>query len=107
MTYDLIIIGAGPGGYIAAERAGHHGLKTLLIEKEKLLRGTKYLQHVNARVLATQLTDLKLGGRTNNAQLNDLRLSSFEVSNPGPHSQTMKRHSIPQVMHLSELDAME
>jgi len=36
MTYDLIIIGAGPGGYIAAERAGHHGLKVLLIEKNKL-----------------------------------------------------------------------
>ena len=36
MNYDLIIIGAGPGGYIAAERAGHHGLKVLLIEKNKL-----------------------------------------------------------------------
>ena len=36
MRYDLIIIGAGPGGYIAAERAGHHGLKVLLVEKSKL-----------------------------------------------------------------------
>lgn len=34
--FDLIIIGAGPGGYIAAERAGHHGLSVLLIEKNKL-----------------------------------------------------------------------
>ena len=34
--YDLIIIGAGPGGYIAAERAGHKGLKVLLIEKKHL-----------------------------------------------------------------------
>ncbi len=34
--YDLIVIGAGPGGYIAAERAGHEGLKVLLIEKENL-----------------------------------------------------------------------
>ncbi len=32
--YDLIVIGAGPGGYIAAERAGHAGLKVLIIEKE-------------------------------------------------------------------------
>ncbi|MBC8171704.1 MAG: dihydrolipoyl dehydrogenase [Anaerolineae bacterium] len=31
--YDLIIIGAGPGGYIAAERAGAQGKKVLLIEK--------------------------------------------------------------------------
>jgi len=34
--YDLIIIGGGPGGYMAAERAGHAGLKVLLIEKRAL-----------------------------------------------------------------------
>jgi len=31
--FDLIIIGGGPAGYLAAERAGHGGFKTLLIEK--------------------------------------------------------------------------
>src|ERR1035437_1002038 len=31
--FDLIIIGGGPAGYLAAERAGHGGLSTLLIEK--------------------------------------------------------------------------
>ncbi len=34
--YDIIIIGAGPGGYVAAERAGAEGKKVLLIEKHKL-----------------------------------------------------------------------
>lgn len=34
--YDLIVIGGGPGGYMAAERAGHAGLKTLLVEKNAL-----------------------------------------------------------------------
>ena len=34
--YDLIVIGAGPGGYIAAERAGEAGQKVLLIEKDNL-----------------------------------------------------------------------
>ncbi|RKX89210.1 MAG: dihydrolipoyl dehydrogenase, partial [Spirochaetes bacterium] len=34
--FDLIIVGGGPGGYNAAERAGHAGLKTLVIEKETL-----------------------------------------------------------------------
>lgn len=34
--YDLIVIGGGPGGYLAAERAGHAGLKTLIIEKRAL-----------------------------------------------------------------------
>lgn len=33
MLYDLIVIGGGPAGYLAAERAGHAGMKTLLIEK--------------------------------------------------------------------------
>jgi len=34
--YDLIIIGAGPGGYVAAERAGEKGKKVLLIEKSHM-----------------------------------------------------------------------
>lgn len=33
MIYDLIVIGGGPAGYLAAERAGHAGLNTLLIEE--------------------------------------------------------------------------
>ena len=35
-NYDLIVIGGGPGGYLAAERAAHAGLKTLLFEKRSL-----------------------------------------------------------------------
>ncbi len=34
--YDLAIIGGGPGGYVAAERAGAKGLKVILIEKKAL-----------------------------------------------------------------------
>lgn len=34
--YDIIVIGAGPGGYLTAERAGHLGKKVLIIEKEHL-----------------------------------------------------------------------
>ncbi len=33
MIYDLIVIGGGPAGYLAAERAGHEGLQVLLVEK--------------------------------------------------------------------------
>lgn len=40
MKYDLIVIGSGPGGYVAAIRAAQLGLKTACIEKEKALGGT-------------------------------------------------------------------
>jgi dihydrolipoamide dehydrogenase len=40
VTYDLIVIGSGPGGYSAAIRAGQYGLKTALIEKDPRLGGT-------------------------------------------------------------------
>ena len=36
MIYDLIVLGGGPGGYNAAERAAHAGMKTLLIEERAL-----------------------------------------------------------------------
>ena len=40
MSYDLVIIGSGPGGYSAAVRAGQFGLKTAIIEKDPKLGGT-------------------------------------------------------------------
>ena len=39
-SFDLVIIGSGPGGYTAAVRAGQLGLKTAIVEKEKTLGGT-------------------------------------------------------------------
>ncbi|MGB4304469.1 MAG: FAD-dependent oxidoreductase, partial [Syntrophomonadaceae bacterium] len=34
--YDLIVIGAGPGGYVAAIRAAQLGLSVLLVEKDQV-----------------------------------------------------------------------
>ncbi|MFQ5928020.1 MAG: FAD-dependent oxidoreductase, partial [Terriglobia bacterium] len=39
-TYDVAIIGSGPGGYAAAFRAAKYGLKTALIEKDAKYGGT-------------------------------------------------------------------
>jgi dihydrolipoamide dehydrogenase len=39
-TYDLIVIGGGPGGYVAAIRAAQLGLKTACVEKRRTLGGT-------------------------------------------------------------------
>ena len=38
--FDLIVIGAGPGGYVAAIRAAQLGMKVACIEKEPSLGGT-------------------------------------------------------------------
>ena len=38
--YDLIVIGSGPGGYVAAIRAAQLGLSTLVVEKDPQLGGT-------------------------------------------------------------------
>jgi dihydrolipoamide dehydrogenase len=39
-TYDLAIIGSGPGGYVCAIRAGQNGLKTVVVEKDPRVGGT-------------------------------------------------------------------
>lgn len=66
-TYDVVIIGSGPGGYIAAARAGALGLKVAVVERDKLLGGTclhrgciptKALLHA-----ADLLTDIKDAAR--------------------------------------------
>ncbi|MDH3246130.1 MAG: FAD-dependent oxidoreductase, partial [Saprospiraceae bacterium] len=38
--YDVVIIGSGPGGYVAAIRAAQLGMKTAIIEKYSTLGGT-------------------------------------------------------------------
>jgi dihydrolipoamide dehydrogenase len=38
--YDVAIVGSGPGGYVAAIRAGELGLKTIVVEKDPYLGGT-------------------------------------------------------------------
>ena len=39
-AFDLLVIGSGPGGYIAAIRGAQLGLTTALVEKDPLLGGT-------------------------------------------------------------------
>ena len=39
-NYDLVVIGGGPGGYVAAIRAAQLGMKTACVEKRGALGGT-------------------------------------------------------------------
>jgi dihydrolipoamide dehydrogenase len=40
MSYDLVVIGSGPGGYVCAIRAAQLGLKVAVVEKQKTFGGT-------------------------------------------------------------------
>jgi len=40
MSYDLVVIGSGPGGYVCAIRAAQLGLKTAIVEKRPTFGGT-------------------------------------------------------------------
>jgi len=68
MKYDLAIIGGGPAGYVAAERAGEKGLSVVLFEKKELggvclnegCIPTKTLLY-SAKVYDTSLTSSKYG----------------------------------------------
>src|SRR6202046_2869275 len=40
MSYDLIVIGSGPGGYVCAIRAAQLGMKVAVVEKMKTFGGT-------------------------------------------------------------------
>ena len=40
MSYDLVVIGTGPGGYVCAIRAAQLGLKTAVVEKRATFGGT-------------------------------------------------------------------
>ena len=42
--YDLVVIGAGPGGYVSAIRASQVGMKVAIVEKDSRLGGTCLLR---------------------------------------------------------------
>ncbi len=52
-NYDLIVIGSGPGGYVAAIRASQLGLKVGVVEKAELggICLNRYLNTFNTRVI--------------------------------------------------------
>jgi dihydrolipoamide dehydrogenase len=76
-SYDLTVIGSGPGGYVAAIRAAQLGLKTALVEKSPALGGTclhvgciptKALLH-SAEVLETARDAARFGVTTGKVAL--------------------------------------
>ena len=70
--YDVVVIGAGTGGYVAAIRAAQLGLKTAVVEKQKALGGTcliwgciptkALLEHAHALKIAQSAKEWGLTG---------------------------------------------
>jgi dihydrolipoamide dehydrogenase len=66
-TFDLVVIGAGTGGYVAAIRAAQLGLRTAVVERQPVLGGTclnwgciptkNLLEHAHALKVARQAAD--------------------------------------------------
>ena len=99
-TYDVAIIGSGPGGYVAAIRAAQLGLSVLIIEKDSRLGGvctlcgcipTKALLHT-----ADLLEEARHGG--------DVGVSAREVRLDLPaamkHKEKVVRQSANGVAYL-------
>ena len=72
VKYDLIIVGAGPGGSMAARTAARDGLKVLLVEKNKRLG--------QARRLCSRLLRLGAGGFKSDIVPTDIKSRRVTVS---------------------------
>jgi len=84
VSYDVVIIGSGPGGYVGAIRAGQLGLHTALVEKDPFFGGTclhrgcipaKSLLH-DAAVFAQTLQALEFGVIAENVRLDFAKVQS-------------------------------
>src|SRR5262245_55026724 len=86
-SYDLIVIGSGPGGYVCAIRAAQLGLKTALVEKDKTFGGTclnvgcipsKALLHASELYEQTGHTFAKMGIKVGAPKLDLAAMMKFK-----------------------------
>ncbi len=63
MSYDLVVIGSGPGGYVCAIRAAQLGMKVAVVEKMKTLGGTCLnIGCIPSKALLYAIRDVRRGG---------------------------------------------
>ena len=79
--YDLIIIGGGPAGYVGAIRAAQLGLRTALVEREKLGGTCVHVGCIPTKVLlhTAELLGAIRGAGEMGVQVGDVRLDYGQV----------------------------
>jgi dihydrolipoamide dehydrogenase len=87
-TYDVVIIGSGPGGYVAAIRAGQLGLKTAIVEKDDRLGGTCLLR--GCIPTKSMLESAELADHARHAGDFGVKVSAPEIDLPGVHDRKDK-----------------
>lgn len=80
--FDVTIIGSGPGGYVAAIRAGQLGLKVALVEKDKRLGGTCTLRGcipTKALLMSAHVYEQMQHAASFGVQASDIQLAFADV----------------------------
>src|SRR6202167_228122 len=78
-SYDCIVIGSGPGGYVAAIRAAQLGFKTAVVEKDKV--GGRWLNYACIPGKAVLRSAVLLSEMRESEEFG-LKLSGIEVDYP-------------------------
>ncbi len=101
MKYDLIIVGAGPGGCMAARKAARDGLNVLLVEKLK--------EAGSVTRFCSRLLRLGEGGFSSDKPVTDVNIQratcTIDVGAPGRH--VIRMHGLPDdasFAYAGELD---